>query len=316
MVVQIVKISPNMSFTILPNFLNNKGLLFPGPKVEMNETNAQFILEEYFANDADGIILNVTNYGKIENYRFEEITYLQVRKALDLKTLNNVFPNVKCLILNEIGKSFLLKDINNFLHLQVLGLLKCKYQINELIPRVRKLSISHQNLNNRPLKYFSSIKELILGSSTTHTEFSGIEYLLDLRYLYYGWARNDSPHLNKLGELPKIQGITLFRASQFIGFPSMGKCFNLKAVCIEECHNVKDLSGLYDASNLDALYVMDCHSIKPELFFPFTEHPTLKHLYWGTNPKDQEKVISKLGNIWSPEMINMEYVLPENTSIS
>jgi hypothetical protein len=135
--------------------------------------------------------------------------------------------------------------------------------------------------------------------------------LLNLKYLYYGWAKNDGTNLDVLSGLSKIQGMTIFRASKLTSLPTMTKCFNFKAFCIEESHKFEDLSGLYDSPSLEALFVMDCRSLKPEAFFPFKGHPTLKHIYWGANPKDQDKVIGNLGEIWNPEMINMDYVLPE-----
>ncbi len=300
-----------MSFIIIPkDYYNKRQRINPDHKLELNDDNVHDFMQDYHEIKATGIILNIKNLGLLESYAFENIKYLQVKKKLDLVVLEKVFPNIECLRIDEIKKEFLLNDINKFLKLEVLILYRCNFQVSENIQRLIKLAITHKSLLEGQFKYFSNISELSL-ISTQNIELSGLEYLVNLNFLDYGWPKNDAMHLDKLKDLVKIQGMTFFRASRLKCLPSLKKCINLKAICLEECHQLENLKGIYDAPNLDALYIMDCRSLKPDAFYPFKGHPTLRHIYWGAFPREQESVIKHLGDIWDPEMVNMHYVLDD-----
>src|SRR5690606_9110799 len=95
-------------------------------------------------------------------------------------------------------------------------------------------------------------------------------------------------HLDDLNCLSNLQAIYTFRASKLTNLPNLIKNGNFKAISLNETHKLTDISGLYEAPNLDIVSILHCKGLKPEAFYPLKGHPTLKRLYFGAASKDQE----------------------------
>jgi hypothetical protein len=278
-------------------------------KDEVNESNIHEFRNDILHSKYDFINFNLKHFNDIDVV-CHDVKYISLNNHAPLKEVVRLFPNIQSVGLSNIKNEVDLGPLADLKFCRKLSIYKSIVISSCSFPKIKCLSIVNQSIQELFLSHFDKIESLSLGT-TKYVHLNFLKQLIKMRYFYIGWEKGGTEHLDDLSGLHNLQSIYTFRASKLSHLPDLKNNVNFKAASLNESHKLSDISGLYEAPNLEILSIVDCRSLKPEDFYPFKGHPTLRHIYWGAFPRDQERVIAHLGDIWNPELSNMEYVLPD-----
>jgi hypothetical protein len=275
-------------------------------------TNDNF--EHYYQDILDGrlnsVIFKLKNPEILNGLIFVNVKVLIFDSYAHLSKIAFSFPNVRHLQLWNVKGKTDLSCLNELPNCNKLDLFKTTFFTRISLPNITELYINTIRFDEHQLFNLPSLKYLSLGS-TQNAHNAGLGYLSELRLLVLGWEKSGTENLNELSNLSKFQGLYTFRASQLQKLPSFKNSVNFKAASIMESHQLTDVTGLYEAPNLEILCIIHCKSLQEDAFYPLQGHPTLKKIYIGTTDRSQKKLMNYFEDIWDESLLNFEYVLPD-----